>query len=175
MCNRPLITAAALVLAGTIAFAQNISYDFDASTNFAALKTYAWVRGTPVADEINHKRVVGAIEAQLAQKGLTRTEGPANADLLVAYHAAFDRDLQVSGFSSGWGGYRFAGSRTGTARTEQILTGTLAIDLISAKEKTIVWRAMATKDIDVNANPEKRGKNIEKTVEKMFKHYPSKS
>ena len=165
---------AALVLAGTIAFAQNVSYDFDASTNFAALKTYAWVRGTPLTDEINHRRVVGAIEAQLALRGLTRLETSANADLLVAYHATFDRDLQINWFSSGWGGYRFAGNRTGSARTEQILVGTLGVDLINAKSKTIVWRAMATKDVDVNAKPEKREKNIDKTVEKLFKNYPPK-
>ena len=94
MRTTTMFAMAALVLAGTIAFAQNVSYDFDASTNFAALKTYAWVRGTPLTDEINHRRVVGAIEAQLAQRGLTRMETSANADLLVAYHATFDRDLQ---------------------------------------------------------------------------------
>ena len=101
-------------------------------------------------------------------------ETSANADLLVAYHATFDRDLQINGFSSGWGGYRFAGNRTGSARTEQILVGTLGVDLINAKSKTIVWRAMATKDVDVNAKPEKREKNIDKTVEKLFKNYPPK-
>ena len=174
MRTTTMFAMAALVLAGTIAFAQNVSYDFDASTNFAALKTYAWVRGTPLTDEINHRRVVGAIEAQLAQRGLTRLEASANADLLVAYHATFDRDLQINGFSSGWGGYRFAGNRTGSARTEQILVGTLGVDLINAKSKTIVWRAMATKDVDVNAKPEKREKNIDKTVEKLFKNYPPK-
>lgn len=174
MRTTTMFAMAALVLAGTIAFAQNVSYDFDASTNFAALKTYAWIRGTPLTDEINHRRVVGAIEAQLAQRGLTRLETSANADLLVAYHATFDRDLQINGFSSGWGGYRFAGNRTGSARTEQILVGTLGVDLINAKSKTIVWRAMATKDVDVNAKPEKREKNIDKTVEKLFKNYPPK-
>lgn len=174
MRTTTMFAMAALVLAGTIAFAQNVSYDFDASTNFAALKTYAWVRGTPLTDEINHRRVVGAIEAQLALRGLTRLETSANADLLVAYHATFDRDLQINGFSSGWGGYRFAGNRTGSARTEQILVGTLGVDLINAKSKTIVWRAMATKDVDVNAKPEKREKNIDKTVEKLFKNYPPK-
>jgi hypothetical protein len=53
----------------------------------------------------------------------------AQPDLFVAYHATFDRDLQISGFSSGWGPYRFALNRTGVARAEEILTGTLAVDM----------------------------------------------
>ena len=43
---------------------------------------------------------------------------------------------------------------------------------VDARTKTIVWRGTATKDIDVNANPDKRDKNIAKTTEKLFKSYP---
>ena len=168
------VTTAAFILAGTLAFAQSISYDFDRSTNFARLKTYTWVRGTALKDELNHRRIVGAIDVQLSQKGLIKLDSPANADLLVAYHTTFDRDLQINGFSSGWGGYRFGGSRTGTARTEEILVGTLVVDVVDAKSNTIVWRGIASKDIDVNASSEKREKNINRTAEKLFKNYPPK-
>jgi hypothetical protein len=94
-------------------------------------------------------------------------------DVLVAYHASFDRDLQINGFSSGWGGYRFGGTRTGSARAEEILVGTLAVDIVNAATKTIVWRGMATKEVDVKANPDKREKNINKAAEKLFKNYPA--
>jgi hypothetical protein len=161
-----------LAFAGAITFAQNVTYDFDRSTDFARLRTYAWVRGTVLADDLNHRRVVGAIDAQLAQKGLRRLETSTDADVLVAYHATFDRDLQINGFASGWGGYRFAGPRTGTARAEEILVGTLVVDVVDAKARTIVWRGVASKDIDVNASPEKREKNINRTAEKLFKNYP---
>jgi hypothetical protein len=94
--------------------------------------------------------------------------------VLVAYHATFDKNLQINGFSSGWGGYRFAGNRTGTATVEEIVVGTLAIDLVDAKSKTIVWRGMATKEVDVKANADKREKNINRAAEKLFKNYPPK-
>jgi hypothetical protein len=123
---------------------------------------------------LNDKRVVSAIDAQLALKGLVKVDSPADADVAVAYHATFDRDLQINGFSSGFGGYRFGGNRSGTARAEEILTGTLAVDVVNARTKTIVWRGIANKDIDVNANPEKREKNINKTAQKLFKNYPPK-
>ena len=168
------VTAAALLVMGTIAFAQNVSYDFDRATNFSGIRTYAWVRGTTLDDELNHSRIVRAIDTQLSLKGLVKVETPANADVVVAYHATFDRDLQINGFSSGFGGYRFGGNRSGTARAEEILTGTLAVDVVNARTKTIVWRGIANKDIDVNANPEKREKNINKTAQKLFKNYPPK-
>jgi len=165
------MSAAALALLGTIALAQNVTYDFDRSTNFSRFKSYAWVRGTVLTDEINHNRVVNAVSAQLAAKGLTRVESIASADLLVAYHATFDRDLQISGFSSGFGPYRFA-SRSGVARTEEILTGTLAVDIVDARTKRIVWRGMASKEIDVKADPSKRERNINRAAERLFKNYP---
>jgi hypothetical protein len=81
-------------------------------------------------------------------------------------------DLQITGFSSGWGGYRFAGSRSGMVRAEEILIGTLVVDVVNAKTKTIVWRGTATKEVDVNASPEKRDRNINRAAEKLFKNYP---
>jgi len=165
------LSAASLVLASTMTLAQNITYDFDRATDFARFKTFAWVRGTMVNDEINHNRIVNAVSAQLAAKGLTRVEASAQPDLLVAYHATFDRDLQISGFSSGWGPYRFAG-RSGVARTEEILTGTLAVDIVNAATKAIVWRGLASKEVDVKADPSKRERNINRAAERLFKNYP---
>jgi hypothetical protein len=156
---------------GTVVMAQNITYDFDRTANFAAYKTYAWVRGTPLADEINHKRVVDAVSTQLAGKGLTPVDATGTADLLVAYHATFDRNLQISGFSTGWGPYRLAGG-SGVARTERILTGTLVVDIVDARTKTIVWRGIASKEVDTNADPAKRERNIQRAAERLFKNYP---
>ena len=162
----------ALLLVGTISFAQNVTYDFDRSVDFSKLKTHAWARGTMLDDELNHKRIVGALDAQLSEKGLEKVERSADPDVLVAYYATFDRDLEINGFSSGWGGYRFGGMRSGNARAQEILVGTLVVDVVNPRTNTIVWRGIASKDIDVKANPEKRDKNIDATAKKLFKDYP---
>jgi Domain of unknown function (DUF4136) len=165
---------ASLALA-TVTFAQTISFDFDKSVRFGDYTTYAWVEGTKVPDTLVHQRLVNAVDVQLALKGLRQVHASAEPDVLVAYHASFDRDLQITGFGTGWGGYRWGGSRTATARAEQILVGTMIVDLVDATTRTIVWRGTASKDIDVNAKPEKRDKNITRTAEKLFKHYPPKA
>jgi hypothetical protein len=130
------------------------------------------VTGTPVADPLLHGRIVSALADQLAEEGLTRADSPARADVLVAYHATLDRDLQITGFSSGWGGFRFPGSFSGVARTDEILTGTLIVDLVDARTHTIVWRGIASQEIDLDAKPAKRDKSIARTAKKLFKHYP---
>ena len=77
--------------------------------------------------------------------------------------------------ASGLGGYRLAGPRSATARVEEIVVGTLAIDMMDAQTKNIVWRGMATKELDAKASPEKKEKNINKAAEKIFKNYPPAS
>lgn len=166
------IAAAILVLAGTIALAQSATYDFDRTANFPAFKTYAWVHGTELPDQFNHARVVSAVNAQLARKDLREVGPGVEPDLFVAYHAVFDRDLQITGFSNGFGPYGFGPNRTGVARTEEILTGTLVVDLIDSRTETIVWRAVASKEIDVKADPKKRERNINRAAERLFKNYP---
>lgn len=118
---------------------------------------------------------VGRQPSALAARGLVKADAGAQPDVLVAYHASFNRNLQISGFSSGWGGHRFAASRSGSARAEEILVGTLVPDLVDAKSRTIVWRGIASKEVDVKASPEKRDKNINQAAEKLFKNYPPRT
>jgi hypothetical protein len=170
------ITAAlALTLASTIALAQSVSYDFDRRAGFSTFRTYAWTRGTELSDQLNHGRVVRAIESQLAAKGLTKVDAGAGPDLLVAYHASFDKNLQIDAFGDGWGGARFGGRRSGTATTHEIVTGTVVIELVDAATRSVVWRGMASNDLDPGASPEKREKNITKAAQKVFENYPPRS
>ena len=168
------LVSTGLAVLSTTAAAQTITYDFDKAADFSRFKTYAWVRGTPLSDELNHKRIVNAVDTQLAAKGLGKVEVGASPDVLVAYHATFNKNLQINGFSTGWGGYRFGANRSGSARVDEILVGTLVVDMVDAGSRTIVWRGTATKEVDVKANPEKREKNINKAAERLFKNYPPK-
>jgi hypothetical protein len=165
-----LLTAAGAALLGQLAMAQSVTYDYAKGTDFSRLRTYAWTRGTPVNDELNHRRIVSAIEAQLSAHGLVPAARTA-PDVLVAYHASFDRNLQINGFASGLG-YRPSAIRTGAARAEEVLVGSLAVDLVDARSGALVWRGIATHDVDTKANAQKRDKNIAKATEKLFRNYP---
>ena len=164
--------AVSVMLLGTIGLAQSTNYDFDRAANFSRYRTYAWTSGTELTDDLNHARVVRAIERELLSKGLARVDASANPDVLVAYHASFDKNLRLDGYSSGWGGPRFGGLRSGTATIQEVVTGTLVVDVRDAASRRIVWRGLASTEIDPSAKPDKREKMINKATQKLFKNYP---
>ena len=151
-----------------------MTYDYDRAVNFANYRTYAWTDGTELTDELNHVRVVRAIDAALVAKGLARVEPSANPDVLVAYHASFDKDLEITGSAPGWGPFGLGGDRFGSARVQPVLVGTLVVDISDARTRKIMWRSLASSDIRPTDKPESRDKKIAKATEKMFKNYPPK-
>ena len=175
--TRVIAVLAATLLVPALAMAQKVSYDFDKSADFGALKTYALKEGTPVGQQLIDDRIVSAIEAALASKGLTKSAS--DPDVVVVYHVAFDKQKDISTFSSGYGGgygpygYGWGGGTTST-QVRDILIGTLVIDMADAKKKQVVWRGMGVKEVDTTAKPDKRDKSITNAVNKIFKNYPPK-
>ena len=103
----------------------------------------------------------------MAAKGFTKAAD--NPDVVVVYHVAFDKQKDISTFSSGYGGgygpygYGYGGGWGGGTTTTQvrdILVGTLVIDIADAGHKQVVWRGMGVKEIDTQAKPDKRDKSI---------------
>ena len=172
----------AMVLAPALAMAQKTSYDYDKTANFAGYKTYVLRDGTKVGQPLIDDRIVAAIEAELAAKGLTKAES--NPDLFVVYHVAFDKQKDISTFSSGYGGgygpygWGYGGGFAGgsaTTTVRDILIGTLVVDMADAQKKQVVWRGMGVKEVDTQAKPDKRDKSIANAVKKIFKEFPPKA
>ena len=181
MQKKHVVLALAALLAPAVVLAQKTSYDFDKSANFASYKTYALKDGTKVGQPLIDDRIVAAIEAQLAAKGLKKVD--ANPDVFVVYHTAFDKQKDISTYSSGYGGgyggygWRYGGgwgSEMSTTQVRDILVGTLVIDVADAAKGQMVWRGMGVKEVDTQAKPEKRDKSINNAVTKIFKNYPPK-
>jgi hypothetical protein len=167
-----MFTTCVLTLLAPVALAQSVTYDYDRSASFSTYRTYAWTRGTELTDDLNHARVVRAIDAALVAKGLASVEPSAKPDVLVAYHASFEKNLEISGSTHGWGpvGVR---DGWGSARVQPLLVGTLIVDISDARTGAIVWRSLASSDIRPADKPENREQKITKATEKMFKNYPS--
>jgi hypothetical protein len=101
-------------------------------------------------------------------------EAGANPDALVAYHASFDENLEITGSAHGLGPFDLGGDRWGSARVQPVLVGTLVVDISDARTKAIVWRSMASSDIRPTDTPESRDKKVAKATTKMFRNYPPK-
>jgi len=177
---RVLAALAALVMVPAVAMAQKTTYDFDKDAKFDTYKTYALKAGTPVGQQLIDDRIVSAIDAAMTSKGFTKSENP---DVYVIYHVAFDKQKDISTYSSGYGGgygpYGYGwgggwGGGTTSTQVRDILVGTLVIDMADAKTKQMAWRGMGVKEVDTTAKPEKRDKSINNAVTKIFKNYPPK-
>jgi hypothetical protein len=74
----------AMLAAGTLAAAQDVTYNAMPGTDFAKYKTYEWVSVKDGAhpDPIVDQQIEQALDAQLATKGLTKTDADI-ADLYV--------------------------------------------------------------------------------------------
>ena len=59
-------------------------------------------------------------------------------------------------------------------RVNEIIVGTLVIDLADAKTKQVVWRGIGVKEIGTAAKPEKRDRNVQQATAKIMRQYPPK-
>jgi hypothetical protein len=163
------------------AFAQDVRYTFAAGQDFSKYRTYKWVHinGTDRLNQLAEQQLQEAVGAELAKKGLTRTDAD-TADLLIAYQASIGQEKQFTSYNSDWGygpgwgrgWYGGMGSSMTTGETSTIYIGQLGLDMYDAGEKKLVWRGTATKTLDTKAKPEKRQKNLAKGVAKLLKNYP---
>lgn len=161
------------------AVAQDIRYNFLPGTDFSKYKTYKWERvpNAQYPNQIIDSQIMQAIDAQLALKGLTKTEGD-NADLIVAYQAAVNQEKQWNSYSTGgdmwgwgrWGGW--GGMQTTTTTSSTINIGTLDVDIYDAAKKEQIWRGEASKTLGSGKDPVKVQKNLNKAMAKLFKKYP---
>jgi hypothetical protein len=160
--------ALAMLAVGSLAAAQDVTYNAMPGTDFAKYKTYKWVA---IADSIHPDQIVDAqikqsLDAQLATKGFTKTDAD-TADMYVGYQVSVNQEKQWNAYGGGIG---FRGMGTATSSTLSI--GTLGFDVYDAKAKQLIWRGAATKTLDAKPSPDKRQKNLDKAVEKLLKDFP---
>jgi hypothetical protein len=176
------ITVAFLLWGASAAVAQDVRYDFDKDKDFSRYKTYKWVpiKGADQPDELTARSIMSAIDAELATKGLTKTEGD-TADLYVGFQTAIGQEKEFTsyntgwGYGGGWGGGWYGGGMSSTTTygsTSTVYVGQLDVSMYDPAQKQLVWRGVASKTLDPKAKPEKKQKNITKAVAKLLKNYP---
>jgi Domain of unknown function (DUF4136) len=165
--------------------AQDVAVDFDKSIDFSRYKTYSWTSGVPAKNPFIDQQIRAGIGGQLAAKGLRDVEE--GGDLSVLYFVAVDRDLQVS--TSNWETTKDWMRQTTSginvrSQMWDVEVGTLVVCLSDPSTKNLLWRGTAKTALEKKSrkgNPmeamqedaRRTEKKIRKSVEKMFKQYPS--
>src|SRR5215472_6879432 len=126
------------------------SDNFAKDAKFSDYRTYKWVE-IKRSDHVNslvEGQIKSALEAELATKGLTKTDSD-DADLYIGYQTAIGTKKQFNSYSTGWGmgpgwgggwyrGYGGMTSETTTGSTSTIYIGQLALDMYDSKNKDLV-------------------------------------
>ncbi|MGB8768206.1 MAG: DUF4136 domain-containing protein [Candidatus Korobacteraceae bacterium] len=161
--------------------AQKVHVSYDKSLDFSKFKTYAWAPHGAVAHPMLAADVVGAIEDEMKAKGLQLTAD--NPDLVIQVYGSIDQDTSMASndplYMATGGIPPFDPSAFGPAlsgtwgnTTVTIHKGQLVVDLLDVTAKRLVWRGMATDNLSAN-NPEKLESQVNNSIAKMFKQYPT--
>jgi hypothetical protein len=170
------VNLTALMLLCGASFAQDVRFDYSRSANFGAYKTYQWVDSTQaeVGDPLLHQDIRRAVDEQLAGKGLRCVE--TGADLVVGYEARISEEQQFDALGSGFGGLGWGPGLGSFANvhgtTSAVDVGTLIVGIFDPADKQLIWRGLATRTLNLNKDPDKNYRTLQKAMAKLFRNYP---
>jgi len=178
--SRPLQALALILLVSLAALGQKIHVNkYDPNADFSKFKTYSWAPHGAVAHPMLAADIVGTIEDELTQKGLTKVTS--NPDLIIQVYGSIDQESSFTSndplynatggippFDPSFSGPLLTGTWGNTTIT--IHKGELVVDLIDANAKKLVWRGMSQQNL--STKPEKLESQVQDAIVKMFKQYP---
>ncbi|MDX1761616.1 MAG: DUF4136 domain-containing protein [Christiangramia sp.] len=151
-----------------------VASDYDREANFSDYGSYAFFKpGIDKAEisDLDKKRILRAIEAEMQRKGFTKSEDP---DLLVSIFTKTNENINIYnnaypywGYGWGWNPWYWG---TGFNTVGSTSEGTLYIDLIDSADKELVWQGMGTASLASKVN--KKKERINEIVAKIMEKYP---
>ena len=114
-------------------------------------------------------RIEGAVEKQLAAKGLQRASS-GSPDLLIHYHASIDQRIDVNQTERE---YNYCQTTNCDSWVVNYEAGTLVLDIVDAKTNKLIWRGWAQDSVaDVLKNPDREAAKIDEAVTRMLARLP---
>ena len=167
---------ALILLFVTSCVSVRVASDYDKEANFNDYKTFAFYKtGIDKAEisDLDKRRILRAIEAEMLAKGFTKSENP---DILVSIFTKSREKINVYN-NNNWGPYGYGWrwspwywndfNNTSVTRSTE---GTLFIDLIDAGKKELVWQGMGSGYL--TRNMEKKEARIQEFVKSIMEKYP---
>ena len=145
----------------------NVKTDYDSHTDFSKYKSFAFYKkGIDKAkiSDIDKRRILRAIETNLKVKGMKLSKTP---DVLVSIFAKSEKHVDVYNYwypnyySAYWGN-----------NFSNYIEGTLFINLIDAKEKTLIWQGIGRGALNTSGKVEKKEARINEFVGEVMEKFP---
>jgi hypothetical protein len=145
---------------------MSVKQDWDPDYYFGDIDAYGWLplRSTHNIGEMRLKRLVHAIDAEMATKGLELTAD--NPDVLLVLHIMSETalDLAEHGYAPGWS--------KGDSKMSDLDMGSMRMDVVDAETRNLVWRAVVDGEVDPMATPAEQEKRFAKLAKEMFEKFP---
>ena len=166
----PQLLVPALLGVVSLAFAVSVHTDYDHKADFGHYRTYSWI-GVNAGNSLWQDRIMGAVDSQLAAKGLTRVDS--GGDVAVSSFGKTTEQDTMETFYNGFPGWRWGGFGTATTEVIPQRVGNITVDLFDGASKRLLWRGTATDTL--SSKPDKNDKKLEHAVQEMFDHFPPHS
>lgn len=148
-----------------------VSYDFDKSTDFNSYKTYNFhQKGIDKLElnDLDKRRILTSIEANLASKGLSKSENP---DLYINVLASSKDKINIdnSYYGGYWGPYYYGSP----SRVYQYTSGTIIIDIVDNHRNILIWQG-AGSGLNVS-DLNRKAEDIPKAIDEILVNFPPKA
>ncbi|MFB1481948.1 DUF4136 domain-containing protein [Corallococcus sp. RDP092CA] len=182
LLSRVLPLLVGLGLASCSGVKVGTNYDPAAVQRINAFHTYAWLshpqqsEDTRINNDITNSQVTGAVDRDLQARGYQKVDASGDPDFLIGWQGAINTRLSAETVDSYWG-YPwdpFWGSFYGPSETyvRQYDVGTLILDVVDARAKTLIWRGTAQANLGDSPSLQATNDKIDKGVEKMLEKFP---
>ena len=151
---------------------QEVRTNYLPGTDFSKYRTYKWLSIGEGEDsnQIVDNEIKESIDSQLRAKGFTRVDS-GDADLLVGYQVAVDREKQWTAFGTGGGPLGWGGMGMGSASSSTINIGSLVVDFYYPATKPLVWTGSATKAVAPGNSEQKNLEHLDQAMRKLLKNF----
>jgi hypothetical protein len=168
-----LAAVAAVALATAGCAAMRVGSYVERRADFSRYRTYEWAAPDAFStgdarldnNTFFQERVHASVDTALAARGFEKVP-PGTSDLVIHYHASVTQQVDVNGVDQKYG-------YCTDCRAFVFEAGTLTLDLIDRRTKTLVWRGWAEGGIDAAlANQDWMERQVDEAVAVIVKRLP---
>jgi hypothetical protein len=172
-----------MALAAFACSGLDVTTDWDPSTNFSGIQTFAVLDGAEGSgmNAFTLQRIKSAIGTAMVAKGFRHVDLD-NADIAIGFQITTDQRSSFQTVSTGWGGYGWRGGGWGGASagmststtTEQVYeVGSLVIGIANAADGNLMFHSTGSKTLSGgNVSPEEAQKRIDDVVARILRDFP---
>ena len=159
---------------------------YDQQADFTGYTSYAWLEPDlskypdkdAMADASIRAKVESAIDQELARRKFVKASSD-KASFLIAAHLLLEEKQTVQMVNDPYGYGRMVGWPYGAATkrpadvtTYEFRKGSLIIDVVSIQDHALLWRGVATDEVNFNAKQSAKEAVLNSAVEKILNRFP---